>query len=61
MNSRRDFSSNGYYAQKPGWSEEKEVGRGREFVEQDKGPAVRHGILDEFSNELTAFAARRWS
>jgi hypothetical protein len=28
---------------------------GREFVEQDKGPAVRHGIFGGLLNELTAF------
>jgi len=30
-------------------------GEGREFVEQDKGPAVRHGIFGGLCNELTAF------
>ena len=59
MNSRYDFSGNEYYAQKPGWNEKKEAGGGREFVEQDKRPAVRHGILTGFSNELAAFAGRR--
>ncbi len=30
-------------------------GKGRSFVEQDKGPAVRYGIFEVFFNELTAF------
>jgi len=30
-------------------------GKGRSFVEQDKGPAVRCGVLGRFSNEPTAF------
>lgn len=30
-------------------------GKGRSFVEQDKGPAVPCGIFDFFLNELTAF------
>jgi hypothetical protein len=61
MNSRSDFCGERYYAQKPEWNAEKEVGRGREFVEQDKGPAVRHGIFGGFSNVLAAFAGRKRS
>ena len=38
-----------------------ERGKGRSFVEQDKGPAVRHGIFGGFSNELAAFSPRRRS
>jgi hypothetical protein len=38
-----------------------EVGKGREFVEQDKGPAVRHGIFGRLLNELAAFSRRRGS
>jgi hypothetical protein len=30
-------------------------GEGREFIEQDKGPAVRHGIFGGLCNELRAF------
>ena len=40
---------------------ELERGEGRSFVEQDKGPAVRHGIFGGFSNELAAFPPRRRS
>jgi hypothetical protein len=35
------------------------AGRGREFVEQDKGPAVRHGIFGGLLNELAGFSGRR--
>jgi hypothetical protein len=38
-----------------------ERGKGRSFVEQDKGPAVRCGLFAGFSNELTAFPPRRQS
>ncbi len=58
---RSDFCGKRNYALQPNGDGEKEVGRGREFVEQDKGPAVRHGIFGGFGNELTAFFARRGS
>jgi len=61
MNSLSDFSGEQNCAQKRNRNAAKEVGRGREFVEQDKGPAVRHGIFGRLCNELTAFAGRRRS
>jgi hypothetical protein len=36
-------------------------GKGRSFVEQDKGPAVRCGIFGGLLNELAAFPPRRQS
>ena len=38
-----------------------EMGEGRSFVEQDKGPAVRCGIFGGLLNELAAFPPRRQS
>jgi hypothetical protein len=38
-----------------------ERGKGRSFVEQDKGPAVRCGIFGGLLNELAAFPPRRQS
>jgi hypothetical protein len=38
-----------------------EAGKEGEFVEQDKGPAVRHGIFGRLLNELTALSRRRRS
>ena len=37
------------------------AGKGREFVEQDKGPAVRYGIFGGLLNELAAFSPGRGS
>jgi hypothetical protein len=38
-----------------------EAGKGREFVEQDKGPAVRHGIFGGLLDELAGLSRRRAS
>ena len=57
----RNFSAALRRAERGDLEVELERGKGRSFVEQDKGPAVRHGIFGGFSNELTAFPPRRRS
>ena len=48
-------------AERGDWDAGFGVGKDGEFVEQDKGPAVRHGIFDGLLNELAAFSPRRAS
>jgi hypothetical protein len=55
----RNFSAALRRAERLDSEGELEGGKGRSFVEQDKGPAVRCGIFGGFSNELTAFPPRR--
>ena len=55
----RNFSAALRRAERVGSEAVLERGKGGSFVEQDKGPAVRHGIFGGFSNELAAFPPRR--
>jgi hypothetical protein len=55
----RNFSAVLRRAERVDLEVELETGKGRSFVEQDKGPAVRCGIFGGFSNELAAFPPRR--
>ncbi len=50
-----NFSAALRQAERVDWEAELERGKGRSFVEQDKGPAVRHGIFTGLLNELAAF------
>jgi hypothetical protein len=43
------------------WRARLEEGKGRSFVVQDKGTAVRYGIFGLFPNELAAFSPRSQS
>jgi hypothetical protein len=56
-----NFSAAWRRAERADWKGGLERGKGRSFVEQDKGPAVRYGIFGGLLNELTAFPPRRQS
>ena len=57
----RNFSAALRRAERVDWKSELEWVKGRSFVEQDKGPAVRCGIFGGLLNELAAFPPRRQS
>ena len=50
------FSAAARRADWPDVEAEEEVGKGRPFVEQDKGPAARYGIFKRLLNERAAFS-----
>jgi len=57
----RNFSAALRRAERLDSEGELEGGKGRSFVEQDKGPAVRCGVFGRLSNELAAFPLQRRS
>ena len=61
MSSDRGFAALTGVAERADWEAGFGAVRGREFIEQDKGPAVRHGIFGGLLNELAALFPRRRS